>query len=153
MNPCIPTTASNRRQRAIGTLMEKLGLERQQQLVTVFFLFFERTSGTLLRMQSFGSIRKKHKTKEFNSGRPDLTPLSFMAQCLHWKSGKHQRRLPKDPYATTSSENRVEDCLASTAGQTITQRAIVCLRRPLPNWFRVQGVPQKCSTWRPRKSD
>ena len=37
------TTTSNCRKRKIGTSMEKLGLERQQQLVTVFFLFFVNT--------------------------------------------------------------------------------------------------------------
>ena len=36
---------------------------------------------TILRMQSVGSILEEHKSKDYNSGRPDLAPLFFMTEC------------------------------------------------------------------------
>ena len=61
---------------------------------------------------------------------------SVPADCIR-KSGKHQRRedfVPKDSYATTSSESCVEDCLASAARQTIKQIDL-----------RVQETPQNAA--------
>ena len=37
-----------------------------------------RTGGRFLRTQSVGPFRKKHKIKDYNSGRPDLTPIMLL---------------------------------------------------------------------------
>ena len=81
-----------------------------------------------------------NKMTEYNSGRPGshaIILLWLSAGLLHWKSGKAQRWqnfVLKNAYATTGSENRVEECLATGARKTIKQGAMVCGERPLQNW-------------------
>ena len=42
-----------------------------------------RTGGRFLRMQSVGSLWKKHKKKDDNSGRPDLTQVKKFPEPIH----------------------------------------------------------------------
>ena len=68
----------------------------------------------------------------------------FSVSWLYWISGKPPRWqdfASKDSYATTSSGNRVEECLVSEARQTPKQRAVLCGSRLLQKWSPRARVP------------
>ena len=74
----------------------------------------------------------RNKRKDYNVLADEVSrhyPLRFSANWLHLKSGEPSRGqncVSTDSFATTGPENRVEECLASGARQTIKQREIDC---------------------------